>query len=180
MFSFQMQINTFQHKHQVLLSAGTVQQAQSPITLVLKLPFYAVFLCLRTSWHISVWLQLHTVSGLSEIQITVCLSDNLPVTSATVAQRSHVDAQPLGDPDASGVVQSTSMIYDSFLIFQRLLPTSQINWMGKCDVGERLYVWRYADRRAEEWGGGGGDRKCERTAEGRDEANFHIIRGVKC
>ena len=56
-----------------------------------------------------------------------CLSDNLPVTSGTVAQRLHVDAQPLGDPDAAGVVQSTSMIYDSFLIFQRLPPTSQIN-----------------------------------------------------
>jgi len=53
------------------------------------------------------------------------LSDNLPVTSTAVAQRSYVDAQPLGDPDAAGVVQSTSMIYDSFLIFQRLLPTSR-------------------------------------------------------
>jgi len=29
------------------------------------------------------------------------------------------------------------------------------------------------------WGGEGRDRKCERTAEGRDEANFHIIRRVK-
>lgn len=55
------------------------------------------------------------------------LSDNLAVTSAAVPQRSHVDAQPLGDADAAGVVQSTPMIYDSFLIFQRLLPTSQIN-----------------------------------------------------
>lgn len=55
------------------------------------------------------------------------LSDNLAVTSGTAAQRSHVDAQPLGDADAAGVLQSTPMIYDSFLIFQRLLPTSQIN-----------------------------------------------------
>lgn len=110
----------------MLLSAGTAQYVQSVITLVLKLPFSAV--CLVSESHDTFLCGYNSTRfAVCQIQITVSLPDNLPVTSGNTAQRSHVDAQPLGDPDAAGVVQSTSMIYGSFLIFQRLLPTSQIN-----------------------------------------------------
>jgi hypothetical protein len=52
--------------------------------------------------------------------------------------------------------------------------------MGKCDVGERRETVRVKICRS--WGRRmvrGRERNCERTAEGRDEANFHIIRRVK-
>ena len=65
-----------------------------------KLPFSAFFLVSELHDTILCGYNSYTICGLSQIQITVCLSDNLPVTSGTVALRSHVDAQPLGDPDA--------------------------------------------------------------------------------